>query len=55
MAKTKEVTEEFSIGKNTYKVGKVLSFSDELAEKYESKLKDPKVKKTTKVKAVEEE
>jgi hypothetical protein len=49
MAKTKEVTEEFSIGKNTYKVGEVLSFSDELAKEYESKLKNPEVKKTTKV------
>ena len=42
MAKSVEVTETFSIGKNEYKKGKVLSFSDELASKYSSKLKPAK-------------
>jgi len=43
MAKFVEVTETFNIGKNEYKKGRKLSFSDELADKYSKKLKPAKV------------
>ena len=53
MAKTKQVTKEFSIGQNTYQAGVVKSFSDEIAAKYESSLVDVKPKVTRKKKIEE--
>lgn len=50
MAKSVEVVETFSIGKNEYKKGKVLSFSDELASRYSDKLKPAKEQTASKKK-----